>query len=159
MAKLIKLTKGKYAIVDDEDFEFLNKYKWCAGVNRAGGVFYAKSHVNGRMQSMHRLLLGVTDRWVLVDHINHDTLDNRRSNLRIATQKQNNQNRKSVPNSTSKYRGVSWYNRDKRWVAKIGNGENQKTLGWFKDEILAALAYNKAALERYGEFANLNKIE
>lgn len=158
MAKLIKLTQGKFATVDEEDFESLNQKKWCASVNRKGGDYAALCYENGKMIRMHRKILGVTDSKIMVDHIDHDTLNNQRYNLRLATITQNNFNRKSLPNSTSKYRGVSWYSRDKRWVARIGNGGTQKTLGWFRDEIEAALAYNKAAIERYGEFANLNKI-
>lgn len=157
MAKIIPLTKGKFAIVDDADFDWLNQYKWCAHENRKGGECYATSYINHKNVKMHRLIMGATGRWDIIDHIDHNTLNNQRHNLRHATQKQNNQNRKSK-GKTSNYRGVSWYTKDKRWVAKIGHGENQKTLGWFKDEIQAALAYNEEAAKRYGEFANLNKV-
>lgn len=158
MSKLIPLTKGLFAEVDDSDYDWLIQYKWCAAINRKGGYNYAASWDGSKMIRMHRLIMGVFDRWSLVDHIDHNTLNNQRSNLRVATQQQNNFNRKSTPKSTSIFRGVSWYSRDKRWVARIGNGDNQKTLGWFKDEKQAALAYNAAAIERYGEFANLNKV-
>lgn len=158
MSKLIPLTQGLFAEVDDADYDWLMGYKWCASANRKGGYYYASTWDGSKTVKMHRLIMGVSGRWVLVDHIDHNTLNNQRGNLRIATQQQNNFNRKSVPKSTSNFRGVSWYSRDKRWVARIGNGSSQKTLGWFKDEKQAALAYNAAAIERYGEFANLNKV-
>lgn len=158
MAKLIKLTQGKFAIVDDEDFEWLNKQKWCAGINRKGGDYYALTSENRKMVGMHRKIMGVTDPKLVVDHKDHNTLNNQRSNLRVATYSQNKANRRSWPNSSSQFLGVSWYKREQKWVAKIQINGKGKSLGRYDNEIDAALAYNRGALEAYGEFANLNKV-
>jgi len=91
------------------------------------------------------------------DHINHNGLDNRKANLRLATRSQNAWNRqKAKIKSRSKYKGVSWYNRGKRWSVRIQVNRKQKFLGIFEDEIEAAKAYDRAARKYFGEFAELN---
>lgn len=94
--KSISLTKGKFAKVDDEDFEELNKYKWCAGEIK--GIWYAyrgkREGLIVKRISMHRLIMKAEKRWDIVDHINHDGLDNRKINLRIVTNSENLRNRK-----------------------------------------------------------------
>ncbi len=96
----------------------------------------------------------------VVDHVKHNGLDNQKLNLRKCTVKQNLQNRASVVGSSSKYLGVCWHKRNKKWQASInGGGKSSLYIGQFSSETDAALAYNKEALLRYGEFANLNIIK
>jgi len=116
------------------------------------------------MVYMHREILGLTDRKIHGDHKDHDTLNNRRNNLRIATHSQNMANRSSHKNSTSKFLGVSIETHKrgnkifKYWHAVISKDRKITFFGHFKTEELAALAYNEAAIKLHGEFANLNVI-
>ena len=154
----IPLTQGKYAIVDPEDFERLNKHKWfavkSANTFYVGRTIYAgKKHISIRM---HREVIHPPDH-LLVDHINHNGLDNRKANLRPATCAQNSYNRKQFrKRKTSKYTGVSWRKQKKKWTVIIRYNCKNKFIGYFKDEIQAAKAYDKAAKEYHGEFASLN---
>ncbi len=162
--KEISLSKGKFTMVDDQDFEWLNRWNWFAHKGRDN--FYAVrketftvSGVRKRVHiSMHRQILGLTDPKIFVDHVDHNGLNNQRYNLRECTILQNNMNRVSVPGSSSKYLGVSWFKPNSIWVAKIRVNGRLKHLGCFNIEIDAAKAYNEAALEYFGEFANINKI-
>lgn len=95
----------------------------------------------------------------VVDHINHDTLDNRKLNLRICSQRENLMNKSSHKNSTSIYLGVSYCKSRKLWAAGIKTKDSHINLGRFKSEADAARAYNEAALKYFGEFANINKTE
>ena len=155
----IPLTQGKYAIVDPEDFERLNKHKWHAVKN--GNTFYAIRCAGPRNKTtyirMHREVIHPPDHLV-VDHINHNGLDNRNANIRPATRSQNNFNRLIIKRkgASSKYKGVSWRKRRKRWRARIHVNGQYKFLGHFKEEIHAAKAYDKAAKKYHGEFASLN---
>lgn len=93
MSKIIKLTKGYETIVDDEDYEELSKHKWYANVGgTAPHLVYARGTINGKKVRMHRVIMKTTENLV-VDHKNHDTLDNRKKNLRNCTQKENQENR------------------------------------------------------------------
>jgi hypothetical protein len=166
--KEIKLTKDKFALVDDEDFEYLNQFRWSVSKG-SKKVLYANRGVWDKVRrkvknwKMHRVILCLTDPKVLVDHIDHNGLNNQRSNLREVTVAQNNKNRRSCKNSTSKYTGVSIAERKgssgtihKYWVATIGSNNKTIYLGTFKNEKEAAIAYNKGAIMYHGEFANLN---
>src|SRR5699024_2779496 len=145
--KLIPLTQGQFAKVDNEDFDRLKGINWCAGP--LGYV------VNKKFGRMHRYIMDCPEEMV-VDHINHDTLDNRKNNLRIATHRQNNFNRTTSHESSSQYKGVSWNNEAIKWSASIRLNGEQIHLGLFKNEKEAAEAYDKKALELFGEFAYLN---
>ena len=155
----IPLTQGKYAIVDPEDFGRLNKHKW--HVAKGNNTFYAVRCVGpskGRIRiRMHREVIHPPDHLV-VDHINHNGLDNRKANGRPATRAQNNRNKLIVRkmNSTSKYKGVSRWKGKNKWRVRIKLDGEQKHIGYFKDEIQAAKAYDKAAKMYHGEFASLN---
>ncbi|MBN2138489.1 MAG: HNH endonuclease [Sedimentisphaerales bacterium] len=156
----IPLTKGKYAIVDPEDYDALMRYKWHTTKN--GLTFYAKRNPRlGKKRKappiyMHRYILKPPP-LLVVDHINFDGLDNRKANLRLATRKQNNRHtRRTRKTGSSKYKGVTWYTREKRWVAKITADGITRTLGYFKSERTAALAYDRAAKIYHKEFAALN---
>jgi len=142
----IPLTKGKFAIVDPDDYEMLSKYKW--HVTKNGNTFYAKRNAPTRKDTtpiyMHRLIIKVPP-GLVVDHINHNGLDNRKANVRPATRAQNNRHSQKRKNTRSKYKGVNWYSREKRFVVKITTDDNTVTLGYFQDEFQAAKAYDHAA--------------
>lgn len=153
----ITLTQGKIALVDDEDFDFLNQWKWFA--LKSNRTFYA-ARTAGRKEIiyMHRFILGLIDSKKISDHIDRDGLNNQRSNLRIASKRQSGANRNSFTNSSSKFLGVSWDKKSNKWRASIKDESKNNNLGVFVNELDAAVAYNKKALEVHGEFANLNKI-
>jgi len=155
----IPLTQGKYAIVDPEDFERLNRHKWYA--SKWGNTFYAIRCAGPAKKTtyirMHREIIH-PPRHLVVDYINHNGLDNRKANLRPATRAQNNYNRLAIKRkgATSKYKGVDWKKDKKKWCARIYFNGKLIFLGYFKDEKQAAKAYDKAAKKYYGQFAYLN---
>ncbi len=155
----IELTQGKIAIVDDRDFPMVINYKWYAFQSKQD--WYAQTHIkkNNKRTSlqMHRLITGVLS-GIEIDHIDHNGLNNRRSNLRFATNQQNSFNRKSHIGSSSKYKGVSWNNLQRKWVVQIAINGKGRHIGYFANEKDAALAYNKVALRLFGNFAYLNDI-
>lgn len=158
--KEIKLTQGKVALVDDEYFEMVNQYHWYYTYRNCNEYAVASIKVNGvrKMIKMHRLILGLTDPKILVDHKNHNGLHNYRSNLRTCTYSENLRNRTSRENSTSKHLGVSWKTAKKRWYAGIRYNGKHIYLGMSKSETAAACMYNEGAKKYFGEFANLNVI-
>lgn len=155
--KIIRLTKGMVTYVDDEDYEWLSKYKW--QYSNGGYAKRTATLSNGEKKGlmMHREILSTPDD-MFTDHINGDKLDNRKSNLRFVDKKQNGMNaRKTKSICASKYKGVTWYRN--KWRAKIGYNRQQITIGIFKLEILAAVAYDEKALEMVGEYARTNFSE
>lgn len=162
----IPLTKGQVAIVDDEDHERVSSLKWYA--HKAYSKWYALHSVYRRGTTcehltMQNFVTGEVPAGHYVDHINGDGLDNRKCNLRIANKSQNKANAKkqiwvSGKPTTSKYKGVYWNKRISKWNASIKVNYKKIFIGHYHDEIKAALAYNKAAIENFGEFANLNVI-
>jgi hypothetical protein len=161
--KTIPLTKGQIAIVDDEDYEMLMKRKWCA-VASGSSNFYAMGTINGEAVLMHRVIMGVTEKSQFVDHKNHNSLDNRKGNMRICSSSENTKNKRSKKGSSSKYLGVTKVAGNKRqgppkrdtWRAMIAHEGRRMAIGSFHDEEEAARAYDEAAKKFHGEFANLN---
>ena len=156
----IALSQGMVALVDDEDTERLQGYAWYAAKQgRKKRYPYAVAGVPdkpGRQKSvrMHRLIMNAPD-GSFVDHVNGNTLDNRKANLRLCNNAQNCKNRKRTW-GTSKYLGVGWKRARSRWVARIYVDGRHINLGGFEDERAAAKAYDKAAIEYHGEFASMN---
>lgn len=158
--KKIKLTKGKYALVDNDDFEFLNQWKWQFNVKGYAERTEKKKGKKKRYYSMHRVLLAVT-RGYEVDHINGNGIDNRRKNLRVCTHRENIRNQKLSRASTTGYKGVSVdKSRFRAYLSIRGSDGKSKQyhLGNFKTAEEAAVAYNNEAVKRFGEFANVNKV-
>lgn len=157
----IKLTRGKVALVDDEDYEYLNGFKWhvTSSRNYAYAGCYIKS--GGRERTlilMHRFIL-CPPTSMIIDHINHNTLDNRKENLRICSKSQNGMNRMKQKNGRSPYKGVSWHSMGGKWTAQIAIDKKVVYIGLYNSEKEAALAYNNKATELYGEFAQLNQVQ
>jgi len=158
--KRIPLTQGKFAIVDDNDFDWLNQWKWCAAKSRCGYRAVRSIKKDGKWTtcSMSRFILNAPIH-LLVDHKNHIIHDNRKSNLRLCTPSQNCANQIIKLGGASKHKGVSYdtsRKRNKRWVARLNSCGNYINLGRFLTEIEAAKAYDAKAKEVYGEFAYTN---
>lgn len=157
---LIKSPKyGEFnVLVDEEDYEILSKYNWhirrCYSQNHE--CYYAGSHINKKLVLMHRFLMG-EPKGMVVDHINHDKLDNRKENLRVCTFSDNRKNNNSYKNNTSGYKGVLWYDYCKtpKWMAYIMVDNKQINLGYFDELEDAIRARNEAELSYFGDFANM----
>jgi len=147
-----KYGTGKFALVDDEDFEKLNQYKW--HVYKIGYIY---ARVSKKYTYMHRLIMDAR-KGMEVDHINHDKLDNQKSNLRICTRQQNEHNQKPQKNGSSQYKGVCFHKSRNKWQAMIRFNGIKQYIGCYPTEAEAAHAYNLKATELFGEFAFLNEI-
>lgn len=155
--KLIPLNLGKFAQVDDEDYDYLMQFKWY--YNKGYATRTVDNHKNQKTIRMHRVIIN-TPIGMQTDHIDGDKLNNCRSNLRICTSSQNKQNCKIHRNNTSGFKGVSWDGRkNRKWQAYISVSGRKISLGYYENPSDAAQAYDKAAKERFGEFANLNFLE
>ncbi len=153
--KYIELTKCEFALVDDEDYETLSQHRWYAQSVKDG--FYAARRSNGRILLLHRVLMGEPEGKV-VDHINGNTLDNRKENLRVCSHSQNIMNKaKGKIKTSSQYKGVSWAPRERKWRANIMINRKAKSLGYFNTEIEAAEAYKAGAEFHFGQYAVHNR--
>ena len=149
--KKITLTQGKFAIVDSADYIWLNQRKWYAA--KVGEYnWYACRSVNGKVVYMHNVIMGA--KWL--DHENGNGLDNWRSNLRKCTHQQNQRNKRLPSHNTSGYRGVTWHKQAGKWVAQIIVDGKCISCGVYDDKKEAAIAYDKKAIELFGEFARTN---
>lgn len=148
----IALSNGMTSLVDDEDFIRCTRFRWCVTTNKGGDPYASRGQkINGVVKSisLSRFIMGVTNPKLVVDHINHDTLDNRKENLRVCTHRQNMQN--LLPDHyTSKFPGVCWMSFNSKWQATILLNGKRKYLGQFDDEREAAKAY-EAAVRATGE--------
>jgi hypothetical protein len=162
--KIISVTKGQHVVVDDADYEFLSQWKWAAAYSPYTQTFYAmRTYMpkgrRGKKLSirMHRQIVGCV-KGMDVDHINGNTLDNRRGNLRICTRGENSRNQKTRSSNSSGYKGVSWDINREKWSARIMRDGKTVNIGRFTSLDQAALAYNDAALAYHGPYAKLNKV-
>lgn len=160
--RVIELTRGQVAIVDDDDFDRVAQYKWqyIKSVKSDNGYATRMAYMGYREKRkvilMHRFIINASSN-MEVDHKNNNGLDNRKENLRLATTSQNRFNRKTLSNNTSGVKGVivdpEYPN---KFVARISSNGKNKYLGRFTDIEKAREAYNNAALQLHGEFVNLN---
>ncbi len=160
--KRIKLNSkkypNKYALVDDEDFEYLNQFKWHP-VKRNHTFYVARSaKINNKDTQimMHREILKLTDSSIYTDHRDRNGLNNQKNNLRKCIPKQNNMNRCADKKSTSQYKGVSWSKEKQKWQSHICNESKRKHIGYFDNEKDAALSYDYYANKLFNKFAYLN---
>ena len=156
--KRIPLTQGKFALVDDDDYDRVMSHggKWYAV--QMGHCWYAmcrmpNSTKDGARALMHRVVLSGVE---FVDHANRNGLDNRKTNLRQADRSKNAQNSKIRWDNKSGFKGVCWHKRSKKYMAAIKVNKKIVHLGCFDDPIIAAKRYDEAALIHYGEFARVN---
>lgn len=153
--RFIVLRNGMSCFVDSEDFEKLNKYKWYALYNKFTRNYYATRTINSGEKKcivyMHRELVKLKKGY-LVDHINHNTLDNRKCNLRSATHSQNQMNSKIRITNTSGFTGVSWISSRNKWSAMIMINKKAINLGRFLLKCQAVKARKEAEIKYFGEY-------
>lgn len=153
MTKLIPLSQGKHAIVDDEDYDFLMQWKWYYN----GRYVARRDRDTGRIIYMHWEIIGKPEKGNVVDHINGNSLNSQKKNLRICTPAENMRNRKkTLSKVSSQYKGVTWHKQASKWTVHISINFKKKYLGLFTSELDAAKAYDTAAREYHGDFARLN---
>lgn len=151
---VVSKTHGAHEILmDDDDFEAQGKFKWC--VKKHHGNWYARRRKGDGQVTLHQEIIGKKKGFV-TDHINGNALDNRRCNLRLCTNAENQRNTKSRQGTSSVYLGVSWDKEMKKWEAGIRINGKHKRLGRFKDEESAARCKDYHALIHYGQITQLN---
>lgn len=155
--KEIQLTQGRVALVDDDLYDELNKFKWCA--DKEGKTFYAirAIKIDGKKttQRMHCVIMNAKG----VDHRDGNGCNNTRENLRVCTQSENLMNTRKRENTSSIYKGVYFHKLAGKWQARIAISGKRIELGLFELEADAARAYNARAIELFGEFCSLNKFD
>ncbi len=155
----VPLTRGLFVVIDDADLPLLGDRRWVA--MRSDDRFYAAQRELGRRTDprhfvlLHRFLLSAP-KGAWVDHINGDSLDCRRTNLRFATPSQNAANGRAHKDGSSRFKGVSLVRKTGKWKAQIRIPTGTRSLGQFESETEAAVVYDQAARQRYGEFARPN---
>jgi hypothetical protein len=148
---IVKLKNGLETIIDDE-FAYLNDYEWDFGTG------YAYTKIGKDYIAMQNMILPNDNKKLVIDHINRDKLDNRKSNLRLATKSQNVANSKLYKTNTSGFRGVTFDKANDKWLASIKHNGIYIALGRYEDVEEAAIQYDVAAIQLFGEFSNLNMI-
>jgi hypothetical protein len=155
--KQISLTQGLFALVDDDDYNYLNQFKWYA--IKDGRNFYARRNITINEKQKPILMHWDVMNGKGVDHIDNNGLNNQKENLRFCTSSQNQMNTRKRKNTSSIYKGVNLEKRNNKWRSEIRINKKPIYIGTFISEIEAAKAYNKMAIEYFGEFANVNIIE
>jgi hypothetical protein len=151
--------QGKIVLIDIEDYDLIKEYTW--NISNDGWNNYVKTEIwkGGRKKIyMHRLIMGITNPIVIIDHKNGNGIDNRKCNLRICNCSNNSANKTMQKNNTSGFKGVSWKKDVKKWRVKVIKDGVNYSAGYYDDIIEAAKAYDKKAVELFGEFARTNKM-
>ena len=160
--KTIPLTQGHVALVDDEDYEMLSRYKWRVRKYSHSDIMYAYRNFPVAVRKrgsvmMHRAITNAP-KGMEVDHADGNALNNCRANLRVCTKHENQRNQRPQGGRSSALKGVSWHKRDKAWYANISINDKQTYLGKFLSEREAGMAYDRAAIAAYGEYARTNGL-
>ena len=154
--KTIPLSQGRFAVVDDEDWEFLSRHTWHASrVRNSEDLWYAATHIGKRGIRMHQMILG-SIKGTVIHHHDHNGLNNQKSNLYRVTVEQNSAHSKLRSDNTSGHKGVCWDKWTNKWQVKVGDGKNRyaKRFSNLED---AVAAYDAEATRRWGVFALTNK--
>lgn len=148
---------GQSVICDQADAHLVSGSQWRFVERNRGKYYVVRGPFNGRERYLHRLIIGA-QQGQIVDHINGNTLDNRRCNLRIVTASQNgfNKSPRKIRNRASRFKGVGLCKQTGRWRAMISDGDRYIHLGRFDSEAHAAFAYDTASLQFHGEFGRRN---
>lgn len=158
--KTIQLTRNSETMVSDEDYEYLSQWKWFAhskkGLYAVRGIYLTNGRKNLFMHNVIAERMGLAIVGKKIDHIDLNTLNNQRENLRVATHSQNMMNRNMFSRNTSGYKGVIWETGANKWRARIRVNTKLIHLGLFTSPEDAALAYDIAAIKHHGDFAKLN---
>lgn len=151
--KEIPLSQGKVSLVDDDDYEWLNQWKWTYKT----GYAYRNKYSRNKTEHiyMHSVILKPTN-GLMIDHKDRNGLNNQRANLRLCTPSQNCINKKKQCNNKSGFRGVSRYTPEGKWVAQIAVNGRHTRIGFYSTKEAAAVAYDLAAIKYHGEFAVVN---
>ena len=152
MKTISLINSDKVALVDDDDYREVSKYRWYLTPQ---GYVRSSSPIERKHIMLHRFILKPL-RGLDTDHINHDPIDNRHRNLRIVKHAQNMANMLKHRDGTSRFKGVCWEKGREKWLARICREGKTIHLGEFKSETVAARAYDKAAMKHFGEFARTN---
>lgn len=158
--RTIPLSQGQFAIVDAGDYEWLNQWKWTAWWSPHSKSFYAvrNEYTPGDRKHPKRLIMArvimAAQKGVVVDHWDHNTLNNRRYNLRVASYSQNGCNKSKQKNNTSGYKGVYWHPQGGKWRAAIWINKKRTHIGLYDTPELAHKAYVLAAKDLHKEFAS-----
>jgi hypothetical protein len=154
----IKLTKGFVAMIDDDDYDLLNTHHWYTSISKTHHKtnYYACCMHEYKYMSMHQFIIGKAPKGYIVDHKDGNGLNNRRDNLRYVTKSQNAQNMTTKKTGSSKYKGVAYSKFAKKFQAHYMKDYKHYHLGYFNNEIDAAIAYDSAVRIAFGEFARTN---
>lgn len=157
--KEIQLSQGKVALIDDDDFERVNQFKWSFGVSKRDKTIYVKRRDWSKKEyiKLHRFILNAPKN-KQVDHIDGNGLNNQKSNLRLCSQSENKRNSKIYSNNTSGYKGVTFSRSNSKWIARVMVNKKYVNFGSYKTKEEAAIAYNNAAIKHYGNFARINVL-